>query len=87
MSQVISYTGNMSKGNHHPPQDREEIMGSAYRRGQGDTGETARETWEALRGLTRQAAMGTSDRQALVALELYLQIPTFRRQGRRLSCR
>ena len=38
-----------------------------------------------LQELTRRG-VGANEQQALVALELYLQIPTFRRQGRRLSC-
>lgn len=38
-----------------------------------------------LQELTRRV-VGANEQQALVALELYLQIPTFRRQGRRLSC-
>ena len=35
----------------------------------------------------RMMAAGDNDQQVLAALERYLQIPTFQRQGRRLSCR
>jgi|GEM_PF-3942610 len=42
---------------------------------------------EGLQLLTQRNGNTGMERLATAALERYLQIPTFRRQGRRLSCR
>lgn len=62
-------------------------MGTIYGRHQRDHHLMIEETREDLRVLTRHATGSGSEQQAIVALERYLQTPTFRRQGRRLSCR
>ncbi len=90
MSQIIPYTGVMSKGNHESSQTEESDMGNdgrmLWQRHEVVTAESRRGAREALPALTRGITAG-GERQDLAALERYLQIPTFRRQGRRLSCR
>ncbi|MEW6500012.1 MAG: hypothetical protein ACOY8P_12240 [Thermodesulfobacteriota bacterium] len=60
-------------------------MGNDGRKARQAMGIRTTEIRRELEELTRRAE-GTNEQQALVALERYLQIPTFRRQGKRLSC-
>ncbi len=89
MSQVIPYTGVMHKGNHESRQTTEEKMitlGMMQR--QAEEGRCARCGQQEGRGMTaHNAALVRDARWQAETLEQYLQIPTFRRQGKRLSCR
>lgn len=90
MSDVVSYTGPMRKGNHDSPEAEEHNMGNDGRVMTKGIGVAMAGNWNAreeLRLLARRSGVSGTEQQAQAALERYLQIPTFRRQGRRLSCR
>lgn len=85
MSYAIPYTGFKRKDNHKPPHTENE-MGNDGRKTKQAVKSSAIAARRELKKLTQRTG-GAGEQQAMAALELYLQIPTFRRQGRRLSCR